>query len=112
MKCLEKNRCRRYETANGLAMDVQRYLTDEPVLAGPPSATYRHEIGTTHRPSDVSYTGLMVRKYVHLFGAATGKIKLISLPPLVTVPAAVKMKMGCPCALSAFPMMLTTVPSG
>jgi serine/threonine protein kinase/Tfp pilus assembly protein PilF len=41
MKCLEKERGRRYETANGLAMDVQRYLADEPVAAGPPSATYR-----------------------------------------------------------------------
>ncbi|HEX4592125.1 MAG TPA: serine/threonine-protein kinase [Gemmataceae bacterium] len=41
MKALEKDRARRYETANGLALDVQRYLTDEPVLAGPPSAGYR-----------------------------------------------------------------------
>lgn len=41
MKCLEKERTRRYETANGLAMDIQRYLSDEPVLAGPPSAGYR-----------------------------------------------------------------------
>src|SRR5205085_4092462 len=41
MKCLAKERGRRYETANGLAMDVQRYLVDEPVLAGPPSAGYR-----------------------------------------------------------------------
>jgi tetratricopeptide (TPR) repeat protein len=41
MKCLEKDRNRRYETANGLAMDVQRYLHDEPVLACPPSAGYR-----------------------------------------------------------------------
>ena len=41
MKCLEKDRDRRYETANGLAMDLQRYLHDEPVVAGPPSATYR-----------------------------------------------------------------------
>jgi tetratricopeptide (TPR) repeat protein len=41
MKALEKGRDRRYETANGFAMDVQRYLADEPVLAGPPSATYR-----------------------------------------------------------------------
>ena len=41
MKCLEKDRSRRYETANGLAMDVQRYLHDEPVLACPPSAVYR-----------------------------------------------------------------------
>jgi serine/threonine protein kinase/tetratricopeptide (TPR) repeat protein len=41
MKCLEKDRGRRYETANGVAMDVQRYLADEPVLASPPSASYR-----------------------------------------------------------------------
>jgi tetratricopeptide (TPR) repeat protein len=41
MKALEKDRARRYETANGFAMDVQRYLADEPVLACPPSAGYR-----------------------------------------------------------------------
>lgn len=41
MKCLNKERGRRYETANGLAMDVQRFLNDEPVLARPPSAGYR-----------------------------------------------------------------------
>ncbi len=41
MKCLEKERGRRYETANALASDIQRHLADEPVLAGPPSATYR-----------------------------------------------------------------------
>jgi tetratricopeptide (TPR) repeat protein/serine/threonine protein kinase len=41
MKALEKDRNRRYETANGLGLDVQRYLADEPVLAGPPSMWYR-----------------------------------------------------------------------
>jgi tetratricopeptide (TPR) repeat protein len=41
MKALEKDRSRRYETANAFALDVQRYLADEPVLACPPSATYR-----------------------------------------------------------------------
>jgi serine/threonine protein kinase len=41
MKALEKDRARRYETANGLAADVQRYLAGEPVLAAPPSARYR-----------------------------------------------------------------------
>ncbi len=41
MRCLEKDRTRRYETANGLARDVQRYLSDEPVEACPPSAIYR-----------------------------------------------------------------------
>ena len=41
MKALEKNRSRRYETANGLALDVQRSLNNEPVLARPPSRWYR-----------------------------------------------------------------------
>src|SRR5262245_11550437 len=41
MKCLEKQRDRRYETANGLARDIQRYLADEVVEARPPSAGYR-----------------------------------------------------------------------
>jgi len=41
MKCLDKDRNRRYETANALAMDVERYLADEPVLACPPSLSYR-----------------------------------------------------------------------
>jgi WD40 repeat protein len=41
MKCLEKDRNRRYETANSMAADVQRYLNDEPVHACPPSALYR-----------------------------------------------------------------------
>jgi serine/threonine protein kinase/WD40 repeat protein len=41
MKCLEKDRTRRYETANGLAMDLQRYLRSEPVVARPPSNVYR-----------------------------------------------------------------------
>jgi eukaryotic-like serine/threonine-protein kinase len=41
MKCLEKDRTRRYETANALAMDLHRHLAHEPVLAGPPSASYK-----------------------------------------------------------------------
>jgi len=41
MKCLEKDRARRYQTANGLARDIERYLNDEPVEAGPPSAVYK-----------------------------------------------------------------------
>ena len=41
LKCLEKDRTRRYETANGLAMDIQHYLHEEAVLARPPSQWYR-----------------------------------------------------------------------
>ncbi len=40
MKCLEKDRSRRYESAGGLAQEVERYLADEPVQACPPSTSY------------------------------------------------------------------------
>jgi serine/threonine protein kinase/WD40 repeat protein len=43
MKCLEKDRTRRYETANGLARDVQRHLEHEPIVARPASRLYRFQ---------------------------------------------------------------------
>ena len=43
MKALEKDRARRYETANGLAMDVERHINSEPVVARPASAAYRFQ---------------------------------------------------------------------
>jgi serine/threonine protein kinase len=50
MKALEKDRARRYETANGLARDIERYLADEPVEACPPRARYRlWKIARKHR---------------------------------------------------------------
>jgi serine/threonine protein kinase len=50
MKALERDRTRRYQTANALARDLQRYLHEEPVEAGPPSATYRlRKLARKHR---------------------------------------------------------------
>ncbi|HZL43434.1 MAG TPA: serine/threonine-protein kinase, partial [Verrucomicrobiae bacterium] len=43
MKCLEKDRTRRYQTANGLAMDLKRHLANETVIARPPSSSYRFQ---------------------------------------------------------------------
>ena len=43
MKALEKDRARRYETADGLAMDIERYLDNEPVMARPPSRLYQFQ---------------------------------------------------------------------
>jgi serine/threonine protein kinase/tetratricopeptide (TPR) repeat protein len=43
MKALDKDRTRRYDTANGLAKDVQRHLSDEPIIARPPSGAYRFQ---------------------------------------------------------------------
>jgi tetratricopeptide (TPR) repeat protein len=57
MKALEKDRTRRYETANGLAMDIQRHLNNEPVIACPPTNFYRFQ--------------KMVRRNKGAFAAAT-----------------------------------------
>ena len=43
MKCLEKDRTRRYETANGIAADLKRHLNNEAIVARPPSAAYRFQ---------------------------------------------------------------------
>jgi eukaryotic-like serine/threonine-protein kinase len=72
MKAMESDRARRYETANGLAMDIRRYLNDEPVTARPPSTTYR------------------VRKFVRrhrvgVAGAAAGVALIAAAAVLATV---------------------------
>src|SRR5262245_42594310 len=54
MKCLEKDRTRRYETANGLAADLTRHLANEPVMARPPSASYR--LQKAWRRNKLAYT--------------------------------------------------------
>jgi serine/threonine protein kinase/tetratricopeptide (TPR) repeat protein len=59
MKCLEKDRARRYDTANGLARDIERYLHEEPVEAGPPGAGYRlRKLARKHRAA-LGITGLI-----------------------------------------------------
>ncbi len=55
MKAIDKDRTRRYETANGLAMELGRYLANEPVVARPPSAGYRAaKFVQRHRPSVIA----------------------------------------------------------
>ena len=50
MKCLEKDRTRRYQTASELAADIERHLTGEPVVAGRPSSLYRlRKLAWRHR---------------------------------------------------------------
>ncbi|MCI0462621.1 MAG: serine/threonine-protein kinase, partial [Gemmataceae bacterium] len=68
MKCLEKDRTRRYETANGLARDVERYLRDEPVEARSPSAWYR--LQKTVRRNKVALTTAAVVTIALLLGTA------------------------------------------
>ena len=57
MKCLEKQRDRRYETANELARDIQRYLADEVVEARPPSAGYRLRKFVRRNPLQLALAG-------------------------------------------------------
>jgi TPR repeat protein/serine/threonine protein kinase len=63
MKTLEKDRTRRYETVNGLAMDLRRHLDNQPVVARPPSRLYEFQ-KTVHR---------------HKFGFAAGAALIASL---------------------------------
>ncbi|HEU0009489.1 MAG TPA: serine/threonine-protein kinase [Verrucomicrobiae bacterium] len=60
MKCLEKDRSRRYDTANTLATDIQRFLNHEPVLARPPSALYRwQKFAHKHRVAVAAAAGFI-----------------------------------------------------
>jgi serine/threonine protein kinase/WD40 repeat protein len=71
MKCLEKQRDRRYETANALARDVQRYLADEAVEARPPSAAYRlRKFVTRNKASVVAVSSVAASLLVGLVGFA------------------------------------------
>jgi serine/threonine protein kinase/tetratricopeptide (TPR) repeat protein len=80
MRCLEKDRTRRYESPSALAADVQRYLSDEPVSASPPSATYkarkfvrRHKValGVTA----AMFVALLAGLIVALWGLRTARIE-------------------------------------
>jgi serine/threonine protein kinase/tetratricopeptide (TPR) repeat protein len=76
MKALEKDRNRRYETANAMALDIQRYLRDEPVLAGPPSAVYRlRKFARRHKRSLVAATLVLVALLTGTIGTAVGLVK-------------------------------------
>ena len=76
MKCLEKDRNRRYETASGLARDIQRYLHDEPVEARPPSAGYRlQKFVRRHRSLAATLGAVFITLSVAVFGTALGLIE-------------------------------------
>ena len=61
MKSLEKDRSRRYESASALATDIQRYLSDEPVLACPPTTMYRFQkFARKHKPAFATAAAIAV----------------------------------------------------
>lgn len=64
MKAIEKDRCRRYETANAMAMDLHRYLLGEPVSAHPPTPSYRlGKLLQRHRGAVIA-TGLVASSLI------------------------------------------------
>jgi eukaryotic-like serine/threonine-protein kinase len=76
MKCLEKDRNRRYETANGLAADVERYLNDETVQACPPSAWYRfRKLARRHRGPVLAASLVVLALVGGIVGATWGLIR-------------------------------------
>jgi len=66
MKCLEKDRTRRFETANGLAADIKRHIDDEPIIARPPSTAYRFQ--KAWRRNKVVYTAAIAVAVALLLG--------------------------------------------
>ena len=76
MCCLEKDRTRRYETASALANDLQRYLSDEPVSAGPPSAKYRlRKFVRRHRGGVVSGAMLTLALTIGTVATTVGMLR-------------------------------------
>jgi tetratricopeptide (TPR) repeat protein len=74
MKALEKERTRRYETANAFAMDVQRYLSDETVQACPPSAGYRFRKFARRNRRVLVTTGVLAFVILVAVGAVAASI--------------------------------------
>jgi serine/threonine protein kinase/tetratricopeptide (TPR) repeat protein len=78
MKCLEKDRGRRYETANGLARDLERYLADEPVQACPPSAGYRlKKVLRRHRGAVLAAGVVLLCLLVGVAGTVAGLVRAV-----------------------------------
>jgi len=75
MKCLEKDRKRRYETANGLANDLRRHLNCEPVVARPPSRLY--EFQTTVRRHTFGFAAVGVVMVTLAIGAVVSRLEAV-----------------------------------
>ena len=73
MKAMDKDRDRRYATANDLAADVERYLHDEPVQACPPSAAYRFTKFARRNRAALVTSGLVALALIAGTGSASGR---------------------------------------
>jgi serine/threonine protein kinase/tetratricopeptide (TPR) repeat protein len=76
MKALDADRSRRYDTASGLAADIERYLHSEPVAARPPSTVYRMSRFTRrHRTAVVASALVVLALMLGLSAAAVGLVR-------------------------------------
>ena len=76
MKCLEKDRTRRYETANGLAQDIERHLKNEPIAARPPSSVYRfRKMVRRNKVGFVAATAIVVALLLGIALATSGFVQ-------------------------------------
>jgi serine/threonine protein kinase/WD40 repeat protein len=76
MKCLAKERNRRYETANSLAMDIEHYLREEPVRAGPPGTGYRlRKFARKHRGPLAAAAVVLLALLGAIVGTTLGMIR-------------------------------------
>jgi serine/threonine protein kinase/tetratricopeptide (TPR) repeat protein len=79
MKAMEKERARRYETADGLARDIERHLSNEPVAAGPPSRTYRlRKFVGRNRASVVTAAIVLAALVLGVIGTTAGMLRAIA----------------------------------
>jgi len=79
MKCLEKDRSRRYETATGLAADIRRHLNDEPVTASPPSAAYQlAKFVRRHRARVIAGGIVLAVLVLGVIGTSAGWLRALS----------------------------------
>ena len=76
LKAVEKDRARRYETANGLAADIVRHLNDEPVSARPPTLSYRMgKLARKHKAGVAGVAAVALALVVGLTGTTYGFIR-------------------------------------
>ena len=87
MKAIEKERDRRYDNVGALSGDLERYLKDEPVLAGPPSKVYRfRKFMRRHHSETMVLIGIGISLLIAACMAAIGYLQLTKPPPVVHVP--------------------------
>ena len=76
LKCLERDRSRRYATANGLAADLTRHLAGEPVLAAPPGVVYRlRKFARRNRGPLLGVAGVLAALVLGMAGTTAGLIR-------------------------------------